>query len=146
MNDKELAYFTYVQFNQIKIGGIELIFKSSRNPLRAPIPVPDLPTLKKIKSQIGEIIQEIEEDAARNNHQNQPISVEKALEAYVDQSYLADLTDELHQRLHVQARNLLFEYRLSPSKSVPVDKVEDLMRLYGNLIAKLIWEKQKGGK
>lgn len=53
------------------------------------------------------------------------------------------LTEELHQRLHVQARNLLLEYRLSPTKSVPVEKVEDLMRIYGNLIAKLIWEKQK---
>lgn len=57
---------------------------------------------------------------------------------------LAGLTDELHKRLHIQARNLLLEYRLSPTKSVPVDKVEDLMRLYGNLIAKLIWDKQMG--
>jgi hypothetical protein len=53
------------------------------------------------------------------------------------------LTDELHDRLHVQARNLLFEYRLSPEKVVPVDIVEKLMRLYGELIAQLIFEDQE---
>lgn len=53
------------------------------------------------------------------------------------------LADELHRRLHIQARNLLFEYRLSSHKSVPVEQVENLMRLYGNLIAQLIFEDQE---
>lgn len=51
-------------------------------------------------------------------------------------------TDDLHRRLRVQARNLLLEYRLG-SGSVPHEKVQELMELYGNLIAKLIMEDQR---
>lgn len=59
---------------------------------------------------------------------------------------LVGLTDELHRRLHVQARNLLFEHRFKPGSArgtVPCDEVERLMRLYGNLIAKLIFDSLK---
>lgn len=55
---------------------------------------------------------------------------------------LVGLTDELHRRLHVQARNLLLEYRLAagPHRGcVPHEVVEKLMKLYGNLIAREIF-------
>lgn len=61
------------------------------------------------------------------------------------------LTEELHKRLHVQARNLLFEYRNSITDEdlrlkrgyVPCEIVEKLMRLYGDLIAREIWQKMQ---
>lgn len=56
---------------------------------------------------------------------------------------LVGFTDELHQRLHTQARNLLLEYRLSSNKCVPVDQVEKLIRLYGYLIAEEFYKKAK---
>lgn len=66
-------------------------------------------------------------------------------------SKLVALADELHRRLHIQARNLLFEYRLSPTDEsirkmrgyVPCEVVEQLMRLYGSLIAREIWADQR---
>ena len=51
-------------------------------------------------------------------------------------------TDELHGRLITQARNLLFEYRVA-GKDVPVDVVQKLMVVYGNLIADLIFRDQE---
>jgi hypothetical protein len=62
---------------------------------------------------------------------------------------LVALTDELHRRLHVQARNLLIDYRLptvdgkKARRPVPYEEVERLMRLYGNLIARDIFESLK---
>lgn len=58
---------------------------------------------------------------------------------------LVALSEELHRRLHVQARNLLFEYKFSAVNPglVPVEAVEKLMRLYGNLIAELIFKDQE---
>jgi hypothetical protein len=50
-------------------------------------------------------------------------------------------TSELHRRLHVQARNLLLEYRLGP-KTIHVDRVHELMELYGNLIAEIVVKDQ----
>jgi hypothetical protein len=58
---------------------------------------------------------------------------------------IANMTDELHRRLHVQARNLLFDYRLAPGRDrgmVPHEHVQNLMKLYGSLIAKLIITEQ----
>lgn len=57
--------------------------------------------------------------------------------------WLVGLSDELNRRLEVQARNLTLEYRLTKAKTVPVEHVEALMRLYGKLIAKLIFEDQQ---
>ncbi len=58
---------------------------------------------------------------------------------------LVGLADELHRRLHIQARNLLFEYKFAMHSAgyVPTEKVENLMRTYGYLITQLIFEDQQ---
>jgi hypothetical protein len=56
------------------------------------------------------------------------------------------VSDELHRRLKTQARNLVFEYKYGVTDEkngklrghVPVEHVEKLMILYGNLIIDLI--------
>lgn len=66
-------------------------------------------------------------------------------------SELIGITEELHSKLHIQARNLLMEYRLSVNDEdlrlrrgyVPCEVVEKLMRLYGGLIAREIWDKMQ---
>lgn len=55
---------------------------------------------------------------------------------------VVEFTANLHRRLRVQARNLLFEYRLG-GRDVPQNKVEELMRTYGNLIAEIIFKDQE---
>lgn len=60
---------------------------------------------------------------------------------------LVALTEAAHRKLHIQARNLLFEYRNSVNNEdlrlkrgyVPCEIVEKLMRLYGELIAREIY-------
>lgn len=62
---------------------------------------------------------------------------------------LVALTASLHKRLRTQARNLLFEYKYGVTDGmkirgyVPVEIVQNLMELYGNLIAREIWEMQQ---
>lgn len=63
-----------------------------------------------------------------------------------EEQYLVGISDELNRRLHNQARNLLIEYRLAGgvhSGCVPHEIVERLMKLYGQLIVRLIYEDQK---
>jgi hypothetical protein len=59
---------------------------------------------------------------------------------------LVGVTDELHNRLDIQAKNLLFEFKYSKDNPglVPVSDAYNLMRLYGYLITKMIFEKQFG--
>ena len=47
----------------------------------------------------------------------------------------------MHEKLHIQARNLLLEYRMAHENRgwVPAEVVERLMQLYGELMAREIW-------
>lgn len=58
---------------------------------------------------------------------------------------LVGFTRSLHEKIHVQARNLLLEYRLAHENRgwVPVDVVYRLMQLYGELIALEIFNSMK---
>lgn len=55
------------------------------------------------------------------------------------------INEELHRRLIIQARNLLFEYKFATENRgyVPVHVVQKLMILYGNLIAQEIYKDQE---
>lgn len=67
---------------------------------------------------------------------------------------LVALTATLHQKLRTQARNLLFEYKFSVTDEelrlkrgyVPVEVVQKLMELYGNLLAREIWDAQQAAQ